>query len=157
MGLMLISMAARVGAISVTVVEPNADRHQLASILGATEVVSTVEQLEEEGRFDLVIDATGVIEAIEDGVRRVRQGGTFLQFGVASSERMASFSPYRLYHDEVTFVGSMAVLNSFDRARDLAVDADLGLAQLVSDTLPLSSYSDPTSAAQLLDRDPAPL
>ncbi len=40
--------------------------------------------LDDASRFDVVMDATGVIAAIEDGLRRVRPGGTFLQFGVAS-------------------------------------------------------------------------
>jgi hypothetical protein len=34
----------------------------------------------------------------------------------------------------------MAVLHSFDRACDLAVNVDLGLSRLVSDSLPISSY-----------------
>ena len=71
---------------------------------------------------------------------RVRPGGNYLQFGVAAAEATARFSPYRLFNNEMSFVGSMAVLHSFDRACDLAVNVDLGLSRLVSDSLPISSY-----------------
>jgi 2-desacetyl-2-hydroxyethyl bacteriochlorophyllide A dehydrogenase len=139
MGLMLVALAGRVGAISVSVIEPNAARRDLAYSLGATRVFADSQLLDGES-FDLVIDATGVIGAIEDGLTRLKRGGTYLQFGVAPAEAPASFSPYRLYSDELTFVGSMAVLHSFDRACDIAVNVDIGLSKLVSDTLPLASY-----------------
>jgi hypothetical protein len=58
---------------------------------------------------------------------------------VAPAEATARFSPYRLYNDEVSYVGSMAVLHSFDRARELAVG--LGLGWLVINTLPLNGYA----------------
>ena len=59
---------------------------------------------------------------------------------MAAAEATARFSPYRLFNNEMSFVGSMAVLHSFDRACDLAVNLDLGLSRLVSDSLPISSY-----------------
>lgn len=145
MGLMLAMLAERAGALSVAVVEPNAQRRAMAARLAADAVVSADELDSPEG-FDLVIDATGVVSAIEDGLTRVRRGGTFLQFGVAPAGAAAAMSPFRLYNDEVTMVGAMAVLHSYDRAYDLAIEGNLDLASLVSETLPLDAYSD---AAQL--------
>ena len=101
MGLLLVALAARVGAISVSVVEPNAARCDLARSLGATRVFASSQPFDGES-FDLVIDATGVVGAIEDGLSRLKRGGTYLQFGVAPAEALASFSPYRLYSDELT-------------------------------------------------------
>jgi 2-desacetyl-2-hydroxyethyl bacteriochlorophyllide A dehydrogenase len=140
MGLMLVALAHRVGAISVAVVEPHRERRELARSFGATRVFASDRELGDE-RFDIVIDASGVVGVIEDAVGRVQRGGSYLQFGVAPADATASFSPFRLYNDEVTYVGSMAVLHSFDRARDLAVEVDLGLSRLVTDTLPLASYA----------------
>ena len=140
MGLMLVALAHRVGAISVAVVEPHAERRELALSFGATTVHVSDADLADE-RFKIVIDASGVVAGIEDAVARVERAGTYLQFGVAPAEATARFFPYRLYNDEVNYVGSMAVLHSFDRARDLAVEADLGLSKLVTDTLPLASYA----------------
>ncbi len=140
MGLLLIALAGRVGAVSVSVVEPNEARRQMARDFGATSVVGNADELDDGGGFEVVIDASGVVGAIEDAVRRIRPGGNYLQFGVAAAEAKARFSPYRLFNNEMSFVGSMAVLHSFDRACDLAVNVDLGLSRLVSDSLPISSY-----------------
>ena len=140
MGLLLISLAGRVGAVSVTVVEPKEGRRQMARDFGAAEVVGSADELDDEGGFDVVIDASGVVAAIEDALGRVRPGGNYLQFGVAAAEAKARFSPYHLFNNEMSLVGSMAVLHSFDRACDLAVNVDLGLSRLVSDSLPISSY-----------------
>ena len=126
--------------MSVTVVEPNEARRQKAVELGATEALATADHLDEARRFDVVMDATGVIAAIEDGLRRVRPGGTFLQFGVASNKATASVSPFRIYNEEITVIGSMAVLKSYDRACELATAADLGLLALVSGQYPLKDY-----------------
>ncbi len=141
MGLLLLTLASRAGAISVTVVEPHLERRELARGFGADYVFARGEELEGE-RFEVVIDATGVLGAIEDALHHLRRGGTYQQFGVAPAEARASFSPYRLYNDELSFLGSMAVLHSFDRACDLAVNLDLGLERLLGEPLPLSSYAD---------------
>jgi 2-desacetyl-2-hydroxyethyl bacteriochlorophyllide A dehydrogenase len=148
MGLMLLLLASRSGAISVTVVEPNLARRERALSFGATTVVARGDELDSPKGYDVVIDATGVIAAIEDGIRRVRRGGTFLQFGVAAPDARASISPYRIYNDEITVVGAMAVLESYDRACDLAIEADLGLLRLVSDQLPLGAYVDALGRAR---------
>ncbi|MGC8627196.1 MAG: zinc-dependent alcohol dehydrogenase family protein [Acidimicrobiales bacterium] len=148
MGLMLVALAARVGALSVSVVEPNSERHELARSFGADTVARTAEELGAGQRYEIVIDASGVVGAIEDALARVAPGGTFLQFGVAASGAVASFAPYRLFSDELRFVGSMAVLHSFDRACDLAVNLDLGLGRLVSDVLPLSAYPEAIESAR---------
>lgn len=140
MGLMLLMLAERVGALSVTVVEPNPARRQKAAALGATEALAGTDDLDEGRRFDVVMDATGVIAAIEDGLRRVRPGGTFLQFGVASNSATAKVSPFRIYNEEITVIGSMAVLKSYDRACELTTEADLGLHALVSGQYPLKDY-----------------
>ncbi len=141
MGLLLVALAPRVGAVSVDVVEPRAARRELALHLGATRVVGSGQDLG-DARYEVVIDATGSIEAIEDALSRVARGGTFHQFGVAPAAATAAFSPYRLYSDEARYHGSIAVLHSFERACELAANLDLGLGHLVSDVLPLASYTE---------------
>ena len=148
MGLMLLMLASRSGAIAVTVVEPNAARRQRALEFGANRAVASGEELQPPAGYDVVMDATGVVAAIEDGIQRVRRGGTFLQFGVAAAEATARISPYRIYNDEITVVGAMAVLESYDRACDLTTEVDLGLKKLVSDRLPLQEYADASGRAR---------
>ena len=80
----------------------------------------------------MVIDCTGAVPAIEDGLTRVRRGGTFQQFGVAATDAAATFSPFRVYNDEITIVGSMAVLNSYARAVEMFAAGALAADRMVS-------------------------
>ncbi|GAB3549313.1 2-desacetyl-2-hydroxyethyl bacteriochlorophyllide A dehydrogenase [Actinopolyspora lacussalsi] len=142
MGLLMAQLARRGGATSVSVVDLNEERLKVAEQLGADATATTADSLSHRHGWEVVIDCTGVIAAIEDGLSRVRPGGTFQQFGVAPGEATASFSPFRVYNDEITIVGSMAVLHSYSRAVELmgsgAVDADT----MISDAFPLDSYED---------------
>jgi threonine dehydrogenase-like Zn-dependent dehydrogenase len=50
-------------------------------------------------------------------------------------------SPFKIYNEEITVVGSMAVLKSYDRACDLVTEVDLGLRALVSGQYALQDYA----------------
>ena len=142
MGLMLAQLAAHSGASRLDMVDVNPRRFELARRLGADRVAASADELEQPRGWDVVIDATGAVPAIEDGLRRVRRGGTFLQFGVASADATARFSPFRVYNDEINIVGSMAVLHSFERARDLLVRGVIDSQAMITHRYPLDAYSD---------------
>ncbi len=142
MGLLLVALAPHAGAVSVSVVEPNRSRRELALEMGASEAVGTSAELGAERGYEVVIDATGAVGAVEDALGRVGRGGKFLQFGVTAEGAVARFSPFRLYNDEQAYLGSMAVLHSFDRAADIAERLPLGLERLVTDRYPLSRYAE---------------
>src|SRR5690606_13998115 len=83
---------------------------------------------------------TGVVAAIQDGLSRVGRGGTFLQFGVANEDARAVIEPYKIYNQEITITGSMAVLHSFERAGDLFGQGVLRPEVMISDRFPLEEY-----------------
>ena len=141
MGLMMAALVANTGAASVSVVDPNTRRLDLARRMGADATAASADELGREHGFEVVIDATGVIAAIEDGLGRVRKGGTFLQFGVADPARRASFSPYLVYNREIDIIGSMAVHNGFQPAVEILAGG-LDLDPLVSDVLPLEDFDE---------------
>lgn len=142
MGLMLAQLAAHAAASTVDMVDINPGRFDLALRLGAARVATSADELEQPRGWDVVIDATGAIPAIEDGLRRVRRGGTFLMFGVASVDATARFSPFRVYNDEINIIGSMAVLHSFERARDLLVKGVIDCAAMITHRYSLDAYTD---------------
>jgi 2-desacetyl-2-hydroxyethyl bacteriochlorophyllide A dehydrogenase len=146
MGLMMLQLAQRVGAASVDIVDLNADRLAVARQLGPTSAATSAAELEPPFGWDLVIDATGNIQAIQDGLERVGAGGTFLQFGVSDFAARATIEPYRIYNKEITITGSMAVLHSFERAAELFAIGVLDPAVFITDRLPLEGYSDAIEA-----------
>jgi threonine dehydrogenase-like Zn-dependent dehydrogenase len=102
--------------------------------------VGSADELDRPRGWDNVVDCTGVVAAIEDGLPRVVKGGTFLQFGVANTDAAARFSPFTVYNQEIRIVGSMAVLHSFERAAQLFAEGVLRPDVMISDRKPLDDY-----------------
>ena len=140
MGLMMMELAKRAGAATVEVVDLNPARLETARLLGCTATAASPDELDRPRGWDVVVDCTGVVAAIEDGLTRVAPGGVFQQFGVSAAKAEARFSPYRVYNKEITIVGTMAVLHSFERAGDLFVGGALKPDVMISDRFPLADY-----------------
>jgi len=140
MGLLLAQLAKAAGASRVEMVEKNPRRHELAKRLAADRIAISADELDQPQGWDVVIDATGVVPAIEDGIRRVARGGTFLMFGVANADATATFSPFRVYNDEIKIVGSMAVLHSFERALALLAKGVIDSEAMITNRFKLDDY-----------------
>jgi len=140
MGLMMLELAKRTGAASVDVVDINAQRLSTAQLLGVSGSATNADELERPQGWDVVVDATGNAAAIQDGLDRVAKAGTFLQFGVADYATRVTIDPYRIYNQEITITGSMAVLHSFERAAELFAAGVLNPEVFISDRLPLENY-----------------
>ena len=89
-----------------------------------------------------MVDATGVPAAIEAVFGAVAKGGRFLQAGVAPPEASVPILPYRIYCEEITVVGSMAVLDSYAPAQQLIAHGTVKVGPLLTHNLPLPSYPD---------------
>lgn len=138
MGLLLVQLLARAG-LAVTAVDRVPDRLATAARTGATDTATSIAELDGE-QFDAVIDVTGVAAVIEEGLAAVRRGGRFLVFGVAPADARVALSPFRIYNDEITVIGSMAVLHSFGTALDLIAGGVVDTDGLVTHTFPLEGY-----------------
>ncbi|MGH3355114.1 MAG: zinc-dependent alcohol dehydrogenase family protein [Nocardioidaceae bacterium] len=138
MGLLLTALLERSGA-RVVAVDRLESKTALAESMGAHRSATSIDELGDE-RFDAVVDVTGAPAVIEQGLAVVRRGGRFLVFGVAASDARVAVSPFRIYNDEITVVGSMAVLHSFGTALDLVAGGAVRTDGLVSHRLPLEQY-----------------
>ncbi|MDX3078575.1 zinc-dependent alcohol dehydrogenase family protein [Streptomyces sp. NPDC088354] len=141
MGLMMLELAKRTGAASVDVVDVNPERLATARLLGCDNTAASADDITRPRGWDVVIDATGNAAAIQDGLGRVGRGGTFLQFGVADYAARAVVEPYRIYNQELTITGSMAVLHSYERAAELFAAGVLDPGVFISDRFPLGDYA----------------
>jgi 2-desacetyl-2-hydroxyethyl bacteriochlorophyllide A dehydrogenase len=142
MGLMMLELAKRSGAATVSVVDLNPERLSTAVRLGVSASAESADEVARPRGWDVVIDCTGAEPAINDALTRVAPGGTFLQFGVASYGARATIEPFKVYNQELTITGSMAVLHSFERAGDLLVAGVLDPEVFISHRFPLDSYAD---------------
>src|SRR6185312_10081666 len=108
----------------------------VARTLGAEETVTSAADLD-GARFAIAVDATGVPAAIESILDLLDPGGRLLVFGVAPAQARVAVSPFRIYNDELTIVGSMAILRSFGQAVDPG--------PLLREPLPLEAFAEAVS------------
>ena len=140
MGLLMAQLAPRAGAASVTVVDINGDRLSAAADVGVQYRYRSADDAERH-KWDVVIDCTGNVRAIEDGLRRVKAGGVFQNFGVAPADAVAEYSPFRIYRDEISIVGSMAILNTFGRAVEMFEAEAVKAEPMISHSFILADYA----------------
>lgn len=139
MGLLLLQLLRNAGARSVTVVDRKASRLAAARAVGADGVADDAAALGDRV-FGVAVDATGAPAAIEACFRALARGGRLLIFGVASGEATVSLSPFRIYNDEITVLGSMAVLNSFGAAAGLMAAGAIDTAALLGAPFTLAQF-----------------
>jgi 2-desacetyl-2-hydroxyethyl bacteriochlorophyllide A dehydrogenase len=140
MGLLLLQLLVRAGTASVAVVDREPSRLAVAAALGASSTATSLAALSGQ-QFDLAVDATGAPSAIQGASDLLDRGGRLLVFGVAPAEATVPVSPFRIYNDEITVLGSMAVLHSFDRALKLMADGAVDVRPLLSPPLPLEQFA----------------
>jgi L-iditol 2-dehydrogenase len=156
-GQMHVQLAKAWGAHPVIGITRSAWKRNLAQELGADltlpsgpEAVRGV--LEATGGLgaDVVIESTGVIAAMADGISMARLGGTMLLFGIASATS-GSLPFYQLYYKELTVLNSRAAKGEdFPDTIDLVARGVLKLKPLVTHVL---SLQDLEKAIGMLETD----
>lgn len=123
---------------SVLFVDPNAARREAAErIVSATAV--TPEDLGEV-EAEIVVDASGNPEAISSLVYHATPGATVMLFGVAPQESLSTLPPYSVFKRDLTIVGSMGILHTFEEAvREAGRHAKL-FSPLVTDNFALQDF-----------------
>jgi threonine dehydrogenase-like Zn-dependent dehydrogenase len=88
----------------------------------------------------VVIDATGVPAVIEHALHFLKPRGQYLQFGVAPEGATIRWSPYEIFHNDWTILGSFALCYTFQPAIAWLANRVVDITPLVSHTLPLADF-----------------
>jgi 2-desacetyl-2-hydroxyethyl bacteriochlorophyllide A dehydrogenase len=144
MGLLMLQLLLLAGAGPVAVVDRVSDRLEVARKLGAAQAVTDAGQLAGVP-FQAAVDATGAPAAIEAAIGLLSRGGRMLVFGVSPADAAIGVSPFRVYNDEITITGSMAILRSFGQAVDLLASGAVDPRPLLSEPLPLDEFGEAVS------------
>lgn len=151
-GNLMIQLARIQGAAQITVLEINQGRAELARQFGADLVVASFEELQKD-RYDIVVDATGVIPVMNRTIDYVRKGGTVLLFGVPPSNRNIEIEGFKIFQKGLSVLSSFtSVRNSF-QAMDLLQSGQIKVESLISHRLPLADM--PRALELIESRDPA--
>jgi len=146
-GLMLVQLALLSGASCVILSEPQEQRRRLAQRLGASATVdpakeNTVEAVRSisGNGVDVVIESAGLPVTVSQCFDVVKKGGRIVLFGVNDPDTRVPFSPYQLFRNEITVVGSLMSNDVFPRTLSLIASAKLRVEPLISHRLPLSRF-----------------
>jgi len=143
MGLILAQLLRHEGAGEVSIVDSNESRLRQAETFGFTSVATRYGDLSREAAgFDRVIDATGVTSVVQEALGAVGKGGTLMVFGVTPAGESATFEPFRIYNEEITIIGSMAVLDSYGRAVDLVAKGAVDANKMVTSEYGLDNFAE---------------
>lgn len=143
-GQLHVQLAKARGARTVIGISRSAFKNEMARSLGADLTIQpgkgSVQQVLDatDGRgADVVIEATGVMSALADGVRMVRAGGRILMFGISSATEGA-LPFYDLYYKELTLInGRAAKAEDFSGIIELMEHGMVRLEPLVTHRMPL--------------------
>ncbi|MFQ5822798.1 MAG: zinc-dependent alcohol dehydrogenase family protein [bacterium] len=142
-GQQLIQAIARAGASELVVVDISEAKLSLAKKFGATKVVLSKDVEHELGKnnypygFDVVVDATGIASVIQQAFNYLGPTGKYLQFGVAPKNTEVKINPFELYHKDWTFIGSMAINQTFIQALNWLKEKRINVLALISKTIEL--------------------
>ncbi|XP_031827643.1 D-altritol 5-dehydrogenase [Nomia melanderi] len=102
---------------TVTVSEPQEKRRNMVSKLDLNYEVRSPDKLKEG--YDLIVDCSGSIPAMEAAVPLLNRGGRLCIFGVAKPNAKLTIEPYEVYKKELNIVG--VNINPFSFVKGLAL------------------------------------
>lgn len=144
MGLQNAQVARFSGAREVALIDINPERLDIARSFGFTVVGQSFEEVRHVAPrgFDIVIEATGKTKVAEMALDAVIRGGKLLLFGVCPPGEKAGYDPFKIYNEEISIFGTMAVLNSYGPAIDLIAAGAIDVAKMVTHTFPIDQFDE---------------
>jgi len=145
MGLQNAQLARFFGASLVALIDINPSRLERATREFGFDVVgASLDEVREHAPrgFDNVIEATGVTKVAEMAIDAVKRRGKLLLFGVCPPGEKAAFDAFKIYNEEITIMGSMAVLNSYGPAIDVLAAHAVDAEKMVTHSFDLDHFQD---------------
>lgn len=144
MGLQNAQVARFAGARDVAIVDTNLARLDIARLFGFDLVGASLDEVRHAAPrgFDNVIEATGRTKVAELAIDAVIRRGKLLLFGVCPPGEKAGYDAFKVYNEEITIMGTMAVLNSYGPAIDLLKAGAVDTARMVTHTFPIDQFDE---------------
>jgi len=145
-------MLTRMLSISCTadlaVVDTMSEKLDVARTMGAQATFVSGPDLREQlmdrtrGRgYDVVLDCTGVTSVIQGMFAYAGPNAKIMFFGVASPAAEVTVKPFDVYHQDWEILGSMAINNTFQQARDLLAAGRIDVASLLTSVASLDEVA----------------
>lgn len=138
-GNLILQSALLQGAASITVVERNPSRLELAKQYDSIHALSSLDTLPHD-YFDVVIDATGVTAMMNRTIDFVRKGGQILLFGVPKKEELFEIPAFQFFEKGVSILTSYTSVRNSTQAVGLLESGRIHVKPLISHQLPLGAF-----------------
>jgi 2-desacetyl-2-hydroxyethyl bacteriochlorophyllide A dehydrogenase len=144
MGLQNAQVARFNGARVVAIIDINPSRLDVARSFGFDAVGASLDEVRHVAPrgFDNVIEATGKTKVAEMAIDAVIRRGKLLLFGVCPPGEKAAYDAFKIYNEEITILGTMAVLNSYGPAIDVISAGAVDAKKMVTHTFPLDQFAE---------------
>lgn len=140
-GLMQLMLCKKRGAASITIIDMKQSQLDMAKELGADTIVlsngnveSRLNDLNPDG-YDIIIDATGVPQIVEMGIRLLNHNGTFIVFGACAPNSKISINPFDVYYKDLKIIGSYALEKTMGQAIRMMGEGGLNLNPLIGQVI----------------------
>lgn len=151
-GIILAQLLRLAGAGRMVIADPHADKLAILQKYGFKETVvmdkadpskhtAVIKEIAPKG-FDIVIDATGSAAVFESCFNFVHKGSKIVSYGVCAADAKVPVSPYQIFSEEYTILGSYAQTHCFPRALNYLESGAVQVQDLISHVLPLEQYGD---------------
>ena len=152
-GLLLLQLARRAGAVLVAVSEPDPERRELARRLGADLAIDPSAEdprerlLEATGGIgvDVAFEAVGAAATVRAAISLPRRGGTVVLVGVAPGDAEITLRPYELLERELRVQASF--IRTYEFRRAVALLPRLEIEPLLGERFPLPRIREAFAAA----------
>jgi NADPH2:quinone reductase len=126
----------------VAIIDVNPRRREIARAFGFDLVGAALDELRHVAPrgFDNVIEATGKTKVAEQAIDAVIRRGKLLIFGVCPPGEKAAYDVFKIYNEEITILGTMAVLNSYGPAIDVLAAGAVDARKMVTHTFPIDHF-----------------
>ena len=120
MGFLAALVVSKFGAERVLLSDPVTGKREIATAAGIREAISPG-QLGTE-KFDVVIEAVGMPQALAQAFQIVEKTGVLVQVGVHNEGAQFPIDPFKIYEREIKYVGSNSCADKFGQAVDVISD-----------------------------------
>jgi len=151
-GIVLAQLLRHAGALNLVLVASDPKKLEMAGRLAEADTVlmdrSNYGQHRQEIHrryprgFDVVIDATGAIDILQECPDYARFGGKIVVYGVTHETDIMPIRPYDVFRKELTIVGSFAQTHAFDRAIQFIQLGLVNVRNIVSHRFSLDRFQD---------------
>jgi len=146
-GMIMLKLARLSAARMVILLEPDENRRNLCSYLGADAVFDPNDPQSHakildliQGGADCVIECVGSISALKTAFSLLNRGGRLIVFGVTPSGTDLSISPYDIFKNDISVHGSFLNPNTFQEALELMISEKIILSDIPVKTFALDDF-----------------